>query len=120
MSGQAAQGRAEQQLLAPPRLDTFVAVVVVVITAGAFAAVAGHATLIRVQRLDEAWLRLMISGRSAPITATAKLLKPLGETTMPDGVQAGGRVPDLSYLYPGLDVSGEAAATVSCVPPGWC
>ena len=40
--------------------------------------------------------------------------RPLGETTMPGGVQAGGRIPDLSYLYPGLDVSGEAAATLSC------
>ncbi len=40
--------------------------------------------------------------------------RPLGETTMPGGVQAGGQLPDLSYLYPGLDVSGEAAATRSC------
>jgi predicted N-acetyltransferase YhbS len=63
--------------------------------------------------------------------------RPLGETAMPDGVQVGGlpdgahasgardggqamampdggQIPDLSYLYPGLDVSGEAAATQSC------
>lgn len=54
--------------------------------------------------------------------------RPLGETAMPAGVQVtgtpgGGRapaalggvqVPRLSYLYPGLDVSGEAAATLSC------
>ena len=58
--------------------------------------------------------------------------RPLGATTMPAGVrvdempddaagggvpggaQGGGRIPDLSYLYPGLDVSGEAAATLSC------
>jgi predicted N-acetyltransferase YhbS len=51
--------------------------------------------------------------------------RPLGATAMPAGVQVGrvpgeGRaatggvpIPDLSYLYPGLDVSGEAAATVS-------
>ena len=38
----------------------------------------------------------------------------LGETTMPAGVRADGLIPDLGYLYPGLDVSGEAAATVSC------
>jgi len=61
----------------------------------------------------------------------------LAETTMPAGVQVsgtppgghpgemrragqaatlpgGGQIPDLSYLYPGLDVSGEAAATLSC------
>ena len=30
--------------------------------------------------------------------------------SMPPGIQ----LPDLSYLYPGLDVSGEAAATMSC------
>jgi predicted N-acetyltransferase YhbS len=45
--------------------------------------------------------------------------RPLGETAMPAGAQVsvtpdGGQIPDLSYLYPGLDVSGEAAATRSC------
>jgi hypothetical protein len=67
--------------------------------------------------------------------------RPLGATTMPTGVevtgmpgnaqadgmpgnpqggggpgsaQGGGWLPDLSYLYPGLDVSGEAEATLSC------
>jgi len=50
----------------------------------------------------------------------------LGETAMPAGVQVcgppggdqamrvPGAVPDSSYLYPGLDLSGEAAATLSC------
>jgi predicted N-acetyltransferase YhbS len=33
---------------------------------------------------------------------------------MPAGVRIEGRVPDLSFLYPGLDVSGEAAATARC------
>jgi ribosomal protein S18 acetylase RimI-like enzyme len=32
----------------------------------------------------------------------------------PAGPQGGGPLPDLSYLYPGLDVSGEAGATLSC------
>jgi predicted N-acetyltransferase YhbS len=54
--------------------------------------------------------------------------RPLGETAMPAGVQVsampgageatpvpgGVPIPDLSYLYPRLDVSGEAAATLSC------
>jgi ribosomal protein S18 acetylase RimI-like enzyme len=48
--------------------------------------------------------------------------RPLGETAMPPDVQAAalpgdgpaGDIPDLSYLYPGLDVSAEAAATLSC------
>jgi membrane-associated phospholipid phosphatase len=78
MSGEAAQGRAEQQLLARPRLVALVTAVVVVITAGVFAAVASHAMLVHIQRLDDAWLRLMISGRSAPLTATAELFNLLG------------------------------------------
>jgi predicted N-acetyltransferase YhbS len=49
--------------------------------------------------------------------------RPLGETTLPadvaveglpGGAQGGGLLPDLSYLYPGLNVSGEIAATLSC------
>ena len=38
MSGEAAQGRAEQQLLASPRLDAFATAVVVEITAGVVSA----------------------------------------------------------------------------------
>ena len=78
MSGEAAQGRAEQQLLARPGLVALVTAVVVAITAGVFAAVAGHAMLIRIQRLDDAWLQLMISGRSVPLTVTAKVFNLLG------------------------------------------
>ncbi len=73
-----APGQGEQQLLAAPRAAALVTAVVVVITAGVFAAVAGHAMLIHIQRLDDMWLRLMISGRSAPLTATAQLFNLLG------------------------------------------
>ena len=52
--------------------------VVVVVTADVFAMVAGHGMLIRIQRLDDAWLRLMISGRTTPLTATARLVNLLG------------------------------------------
>lgn len=38
----------------------------------------------------------------------------LAAASMPDGVQRNGQVPDLSFLYPGLDVSGEAAAARVC------
>ena len=38
----------------------------------------------------------------------------LAATSMPACVQIGGPLPDLSFLYPGLDVSGEAAATAAC------
>jgi GNAT superfamily N-acetyltransferase len=35
-------------------------------------------------------------------------------TSMPDGIQDGGQLPGLGFLYPGLDVSGEAAAARAC------
>ena len=38
----------------------------------------------------------------------------LGGTGMPAGVRIGGPMPDLGFLYPGLDVTGEAAATTRC------
>ncbi|HEV2427589.1 MAG TPA: GNAT family N-acetyltransferase [Acidimicrobiales bacterium] len=34
-------------------------------------------------------------------------------TDLPDGVEVGGALPDLSWLYPGLDVRAEAAATLA-------
>jgi len=52
--------------------------VVLALTAAGFAAVADHGLLAHIQRLDDAWLRLMISGRSAPVTAVAKVLNVLG------------------------------------------
>ena len=52
--------------------------VVLALTAAVFAAVADHGLLAHIQRLDDAWLRLMISGRSAPVTAVAKVLNVLG------------------------------------------
>ena len=38
----------------------------------------------------------------------------LGPTGMPAGVRIGGPLPNLGFLYPGLDVSAEAAATTRC------
>ena len=71
-------GVAEEQVLAARRRDTVVTVVVLALTAAAFAAVADHGVLARIQRVDDAWLRLMVSGRSAPVTAVAKFLNLLG------------------------------------------
>lgn len=68
----------EQALLAAPGRDTAATAVVVALTAVVFAAVADHGLLVHIQRLDDAWLRLMISGRSAPVTAVAKFLNVLG------------------------------------------
>jgi undecaprenyl-diphosphatase len=69
---------AEEQVLAARRRDAVVTVVVLALTAAAFAAVADHGVLARIQRVDDAWLRLMISGRSAPVTAVAKVFNWLG------------------------------------------
>jgi undecaprenyl-diphosphatase len=55
-----------------------VTAVVVVLTACAFAAVGDHGTLASIQRLDDAWLRLMISSRVVPLTAIAKVFNVLG------------------------------------------
>jgi hypothetical protein len=40
--------------------------------------------------------------------------KRLSETQMPDNVEVGGKLPDLGFVYPGLDVSTEVAAVTSC------
>jgi undecaprenyl-diphosphatase len=72
-------------LLAAPGRDTAaggavlaVTAVMLALTAAVFAAVADHGVLAHIQRLDDAWLRLMVSGRSAPVTAVAKVLNVLG------------------------------------------
>jgi undecaprenyl-diphosphatase len=69
---------AEDQVLAARRRDAIVTVAVLALTAAAFAAVADHGLLAHLQRADDAWLRLMISGRSAPVTAVAKVFNWLG------------------------------------------
>src|SRR6185312_16015269 len=69
---------AEDQVLAARRRDAVVTVTVLALTAAAFAAVADHGILTHLQRADDAWLRLMISGRSAPVTAAAKVFNWLG------------------------------------------
>jgi membrane-associated phospholipid phosphatase len=68
----------ERALLAAPGRDAVVTAAVLTATAAVFVAVAVHGTLAHIQRLDDAWLRLMISSRSAPVTAVAKFLNALG------------------------------------------
>jgi membrane-associated phospholipid phosphatase len=53
--------------------------VVVAFTACAFATAGDHQTLASIQRLDDAWLRLMISGRVTPLTAIAKVFNVVGQ-----------------------------------------
>jgi membrane-associated phospholipid phosphatase len=68
----------EEPVLAAPARDAALTAAVLALTAVVFVLVADHGVLARIQRVDDAWLRLMISGRSAPVTAVAKFLNVLG------------------------------------------
>jgi membrane-associated phospholipid phosphatase len=70
--------QAEEPVLAAPLRDAAVTVAVLALTAAAFAVAADHGLLAHIQRADDAWLRLMISGRTAPVTAVAKVFNWLG------------------------------------------
>jgi membrane-associated phospholipid phosphatase len=68
----------EDALLSRPGQAALLTAVVVAATVVVFALVAEHGAEARIQRVDDAWLRLMISGRAAPLTAIAKVLNVLG------------------------------------------
>jgi membrane-associated phospholipid phosphatase len=68
----------EDALIGRPRKAALLTAAVVAATVVVFALVADHGVLARIQRVDDAWLRLMISGRAAPLTAIAKVLNVLG------------------------------------------
>ena len=78
LSRPGAAGRAEPALVAAPGRDAAITAVVVALTACAFAAAGDHVTLASIQRLDDAWLRLMISGRVSPLTVIAQVFNVLG------------------------------------------
>ena len=78
MSRLAASGREEHLLLASPGRDIAVTAITVVLTAAVFAAVASQGVLAHIQHLDNAWLRLMRTHRSGPVTALAEFLNYLG------------------------------------------
>jgi membrane-associated phospholipid phosphatase len=69
---------AEDPVLAIRGRDVAVTAVVLALTAVAFAAVADHGILAHIQRADDWWLRLMTSGRLAPVTLIAKIFNVLG------------------------------------------
>jgi hypothetical protein len=54
----------EDPLLSRPRQAAFLTAGVVALTAVVFALAAGHGTLARIQRLDDAWLRLAMAPKS--------------------------------------------------------
>ena len=78
MTRPATARRQEDALLGRPRQAALLTAAVVAVTAVVFALAADHGTLARIQRLDDAWLRLMISGRAPPLTAIAKIFNVLG------------------------------------------
>jgi membrane-associated phospholipid phosphatase len=78
VTGAAGARRQEDALLGRPRRAALLTAGVVAVTAVVFALVADHGMLSRIQRIDDAWLRLMVSGRTPPLTAIAKVLNILG------------------------------------------
>jgi len=78
MSRPAGKRREEHLLLASPGRDIAVTAITVVLTAAVFAAVASQGVLAHIQHLDNAWLRLMRTHRSGPVTALADFLNYLG------------------------------------------
>jgi hypothetical protein len=70
--------REEDALLGRTPRTALLTAGVVAVTAVVFAVVADHAMLARIQRVDDAWLRLMVSGRAPPLTAVAKVFNVLG------------------------------------------
>ena len=84
--------REEDALLGRPRQAALLTAAVLVVTVVVFAVVADHGTLARIQRLDDAWLRLMVSGRTPDFTAIAKVFNVLGlvYVTLPVRIVLGG------------------------------
>jgi membrane-associated phospholipid phosphatase len=78
LSTWAASGPEEPLILATPRRDATTAAVVSAVTAVVFAVAANRGALSHIQRLDNSWLRLMISVRNPPLTLTAKIFNVLG------------------------------------------
>jgi membrane-associated phospholipid phosphatase len=92
VSAHAAPAPAEQPILAAPRHDAVITAILVVLTAAVFAVAASRGALAHIQRVDDAWLRLMISGRDPQLTAVAKVFNVLGlvYVTLPVRLAIGG------------------------------
>jgi undecaprenyl-diphosphatase len=78
LSRPAARGREEHLLLPSPGRDITVTAITLVLTAAIFIAVASQGVLAHIQHLDNAWLKLMVTHRSGPVTVLAKFLNLLG------------------------------------------
>ena len=78
VSARAAPRPQEPLIFAAPRRAAVIAVVISAVTAVVFAAAANHAALSHIQRVDDSWLRLMVSIRNPPVTVIAKIFNILG------------------------------------------
>ena len=78
VSAHAAPAPAEPPILAAPRHDAVITAILAVITAAVFAVASSRGALGHIQHVDDAWLRLMISGRTPAFTAVAKVFNVLG------------------------------------------
>jgi membrane-associated phospholipid phosphatase len=78
LSAWAASGSQEPLILAAPRRAAAIAAVISAVTAVVFAVAANRGALSHVQRLDDSWLRLMVSMRDPPVTVVAKVFNVLG------------------------------------------
>jgi undecaprenyl-diphosphatase len=88
----AASGPEEPPILAAPRHDAVIAAVLAALTAAVFVVAAIPGALGHIQHIDDAWLRLMISGRDPQLTAVAKVFNVLGlvYVTLPVRLALGG------------------------------
>jgi hypothetical protein len=130
MSRPGAPGRAEPALVAAPGRDAAITAVVVALTACAFAAAGGHRTLASIQRLDDAWLRLMITGNvpSADTEFSGGILVASGPgdpATAPSGNRVhGNRIlrndPDLFWDQTGAGNSFRGNLCQTSTPAGLC
>ena len=85
-------GVREEPLLAAPERDLAVTAVLLAVTAVAFGVAADHGIMVRIQHVDDSWLRLMVSIRDAPLTAIARFLNLLGlvQVTLPVRIAVAG------------------------------
>jgi membrane-associated phospholipid phosphatase len=117
MSWRAVPGPEGPALLAARGRDAALGTVVVVLTAGVFAAVGDHGTLTSIQRLDDAWLRLMIAGQAPPLIAIAKVFNVLGLVfvTLPARIAVAGL---LALRRRWWQLAAFTAAVMALAPPG--
>ena len=90
--GRKSASRIEHPLTANLGRDTLVTALMAVATAALFVLMANSAAHARIQRIDDSFLRYMISIRAVPLTVTAKVLNVLGlvYVTLPVRVLIGG------------------------------